>query len=121
MIVLLDAAELQVVPKAESCREVPRGPPGILNISGVIRMAVHVPRIDVIRHGGDSEQQVGNTRAGIGTDGSGVGAAGVRAIGIHRERVWVLPVNGVETIIKAGLDGVSAALNGQRAVVLIRA
>ena len=33
VIVLLDAAKFQVVANAESYREVPRGSPGILNIS----------------------------------------------------------------------------------------
>ena len=108
MIVLLDAAEFQVVANAESQRKIPGGSPGVLNITGVIRMAIHVSRIDVIGHGGDSEQQVGDTGAGVGVDGPGIGSAGIRAVGIDRERVRVIPVERIETVIKTGLDRVSA-------------
>ena len=121
MIVLLNTAEFEVVPNAESQRKFPCGSPFVLNISRIIRMTVDVLRIDVIGHRRDSKQQVGDAGAGVTAYGLGIGAAGVRAVRIYAKSGWVGPVECVEPVIETGLDGVSALQNGEGRVVFIGA
>src|SRR5205085_4043894 len=121
VIVLLNTAEFEVVAKAESQCKFPCGSPFVLNISRIIRMTVDVLRIDVIGHGRDSQQQVGDAGSRVAADGLCIGSAGVRPVGIDGEGQWVGPVECVEAVIKTGLNGVSAFQNGERSLVLISA